>query len=272
MIGRVLCRLQFLAAYQALSGLLAHPGFFAVGQARCHGAGRHKHHGQMAEVQGTDEQAGNDLVTDAQHQGRIESVMRERHGGGHGDGVTAEQAQLHAGHALCHAVAHGGYTAGHLGRGAVAPGLVFQNIGVMRKRRMGREHIVIGRDDADVRPFFLDDANLVGTGQGGKGMGHIGAAHGAHLRRSRGHGIDLGQIVRTAGLAALLNALRHLGQNGVDCHDENLSKALPRESFGRSRGSGLVGASYSVYQSFEYAKAKRRQCCSTASEADKVIG
>ena len=88
-------------------------------------------------MQGSDEQAGNDLVADAQHQGRIESVMCESHGGGHGNRVAAEQAQLHAWHALGHTVAHGGHTAGHLGRGAVAPGLVFQNIGVMRKRRMG---------------------------------------------------------------------------------------------------------------------------------------
>jgi uncharacterized protein (UPF0276 family) len=39
----------------------------------------------------------------------------------------------------------------------------------------------------------------------------------------------------------------------------------------RERAHALLNACDCVSQSIEYAKAKRRQCCSTASEADKVI-
>jgi hypothetical protein len=39
-----------------------------------------------------------------------------------------------------------------------------------------------------------------------------------------------------------------------------------------ARGAGVARACPdSISRSIEYAKAKRRQCCSTASEADKVI-
>ena len=139
----------------------------------------------MAKVQRANQQARHDLVAHAQHQRGIEHIVAQRHGGGHGNGVAAEQAQLHARCALGHAIAHGGHAAGHLRGGAVLAGFFLDQVGVMLQRRVGREHVVVGVDDADVGAFFGHDlefvqpgnAGLVAIGHGGKGVGHVGAAH-----------------------------------------------------------------------------------------------
>jgi hypothetical protein len=51
-----------------LRDLLAHLGLVAVRQAAAHRPGRHEDAGQVAEVQRADQQAGHDLVADAQQQ------------------------------------------------------------------------------------------------------------------------------------------------------------------------------------------------------------
>ena len=83
----------------------------------------------MAEAQRADQQAGHDLVADAQHQGGVEGVVGQGDGGGHGDHVAGEQRQLHARLALGDAVAHGRYAAGHLGGGAGLAGGVLDMSG-----------------------------------------------------------------------------------------------------------------------------------------------
>jgi hypothetical protein len=68
----------------------------------------------VAEVQRADQQARHDLVAHAQVQRGVEHIVRQRHGGRHGDGVAREQRQFHARLALGHAVAHGRRAAGEL--------------------------------------------------------------------------------------------------------------------------------------------------------------
>ena len=68
---------EFCAAHQPLGRLFAHLGFGVVRQAAGHGPGGHKHGGQMAEVQRTNQQAGHDLVAHTQHQRGVEHVVAQ---------------------------------------------------------------------------------------------------------------------------------------------------------------------------------------------------
>ena len=68
----------------------------------------------MAEGQRADHQARHDLVADAEIDGRVEHVVRQRDRRRHGDHVAGEQRQLHARLALGDAVAHGRHAARHL--------------------------------------------------------------------------------------------------------------------------------------------------------------
>ena len=217
---------QFGSAHQAQRGLFTHLGFFVVGQAAGHGASGYKHRGQMAKLQSANQQPRHDLVAHAQHQGRIKHVVAERHRRGHGDHVTAEQAQFHARRSLRDTIAHGGHTPGHLGRGAQFAGFVFDQVRVVLQRRMGRQQIVVGVDDADVgrtRGHHFDfvqgrSAAFVVLGHGGKSVGHIGAAQALGTGVLAGGSLDVLQI----GLAGRATALGDAGgdrrHGGVKCH------------------------------------------------------
>ena len=91
----------------------------------------------MSKMQGADQQPGHDLVAHAQHQRAVKHIVAERHGGRHGDHITAEQAELHAGRALRHAVAHGRHAAGHLRGGAQPPRLGLDQVRVVLQRGVG---------------------------------------------------------------------------------------------------------------------------------------
>ena len=207
---------QGIAAHQALGVLLAHLGLGIVGQAAGHGACGHEHGAQVAELHRAHEQAGHDLVAHAQHQRGIEHVVRQRHGGGQGNHIAREQRQLHARFALGDAVAHGGHATGHLGRGTQIAGMLAQQLGVGLIRLVGREHVVVGGDDAHMRCAFGMDAQLVGHGQGSGGVGHVGAAQPGTLGAPAGvEGLGV-QVGSTGGRTALGDAPGDGGQRGVD--------------------------------------------------------
>ena len=180
----------------------------------------------MAKVQSANEQAWHDLVAHPQHQSGIKHIMAERDGGGHGDHITGEQAQLHAGCALRHAIAHGGHTTRHLGGRAQLAGFVLDQVRVVLQRCMRRQHVVVGIDDPDIgrsRCQHLDLVQsrgpvLVCCRHGGKGMGHIGAAQALGTRVPVGGRIDLLQISLAARAAALGDAGGDGDQSGVECH------------------------------------------------------
>ena len=65
----------------------------------------------MAEAQRADQQAGHDLVADAEQGGCLEHAVAEGDGGGQRDRVAAQQRQFHAALPLGHAVAHGRHAA-----------------------------------------------------------------------------------------------------------------------------------------------------------------
>jgi len=63
----------------------------------------------------------------------------------------------------------------HLGCGADFAGGQLDRFGIAAIGLMGREHVVIGRDDADIhRRAGADDRLVLATG--GKGMGEVAAA------------------------------------------------------------------------------------------------
>jgi hypothetical protein len=217
---------QLGATHLPQCGFLAHLGLFTVGQTADHGACGHKHRGQMAKLQSANQEAGHDLVAHTQHQGRVKHIVAERHRRGHGDHVAAEQAQFHAGGALGHAVTHGGHAARHLGGGAQLAGFVLDQVGVVLQRRVGRQQVVVGIDDADIRGtrgHHLDfvecgGAAFVAFGHGGKGVGHVGAAQALGTGVFAGGCIDLLQIGLSGRTAALSDAGGHSDQYGVEGH------------------------------------------------------
>ena len=166
---------QLVAAGLALGVALAHLGLFLVGQAGRHWPGRHEQGRQVAEAQRADQQAGDDLVAHAQAQGGVEHVVRQRHGGGHGDGLAAGDADLHARLALGDAVAHGRHPAGHLAdRADLVQGLADQRrealVGLVRG-----EHVVVGGDDGHVGRIGQAQGLLVRAAAAGHAVGGVGA-------------------------------------------------------------------------------------------------
>ena len=128
----------------------------------------------MTKMQGANQKSRHNFVADAQHQSGVKHIVAQRNGRALGNGIAAEKTQLHALGALGDAVAHGGHATGHLSRGAMQTGFFFDDVGVIAVRRMGRQHVVVGRDDANVGGFFSDDVKTVVGGNPGKGVGHVG--------------------------------------------------------------------------------------------------
>ena len=211
-------RQQLLAAHQALRRLLAHLGLGGVRQARGHRPGRHKNRWQMTKMQRTDQEARHDLVAHAQHERGIEHIVRQRNGGALRNGIAAEQRQLHAWSALRHAIAHGRHAASYLGRCAMLAGFVFEDVWVVRQRRMGRQHIVVCSDDADIGRLLLDDANLVRTRQARKGMRHVGTTQALGAGRAGRHLIHHSQIGAARSSTALADAARDRVDGCVKFH------------------------------------------------------
>ncbi len=201
---------QLLAPDQALRKLLAHLRLGGVVQARAHRPGGHEHTRQVAEVQRADQEAGHDLVADAEQQGSVEHVVRERDRRAHGDRVAREQAQLHARAALGDAVAHRRHATGDLRRRTepmrgVADHAWKALVGLVR-----RQHVVVGGDDADVRRLLGNDAQLVGRRQRRGGMREVGAAHVIGAARPGDQGVDARQVGTPGGGAAFADALGDL--------------------------------------------------------------
>ena len=208
----------------------ADAGFFRIRNARRHGAGRGEDDGQVTEGQGAHEQAGHDLVADAQHQARVEGVMGQGHARRHGDDVAAEQRQLHAWAALGHAVAHGGRAAGDLGRGADLAHRRAHDVGETLERLMGRQHVVIGRDDAQVRLGPVHRRQLVGDGLAREGVRPVGAGQFGAPGPAVAGGVHATDIVG-AGLAAFFD------DAGGDRGDRRMKRHQPSSVHKTSRGT-----------------------------------
>ncbi len=207
MVGAGLRFQQLIATDLAARVLLPDARLFGVGHARRHGTGRHEERGQVAEAQGPGKQAGHNLVADAKTEHAIEHVMAEPDGRGLGDQVPREQRELHARLALGNAVAHGGHPGGKLGHMA-CPGHRAPDL--LREVPVGlvcREHLVVGRDDAEVGAALgLAQDQLVGGRFGRHHMRQVGTAHGLALRAFPPRAGHQCQVAVTAGGAAFADA------------------------------------------------------------------
>jgi hypothetical protein len=170
----------------------------------------------VAELQRADQQARHDLVADAQQQHGVEHVVRQRDGGGHRDGVAREQRQLHARRALRDAVAHRRHAAGDLHRRAERGGVAPDLLGVALVGLVRRQHVVVRRDDADVRRALGHDAQLVVGGHAGERVGDVGAAQALRAARARAQGVDVAEVVGTRAGAAAADALGDGGDGRVE--------------------------------------------------------
>jgi hypothetical protein len=200
---------------------LADGRLFLVRDPGGHRAARDKNARNVAEVQRADEQARHDLVADAQVEGGVEHIVGHRHGGRHRNGVAREQRQLHARLALGHAVAHGRHAARELGdRVDFAHGFL-DHLREVLKRLVGRQHVVIGRDDGDRRLLVFLEFQLVVGREGGEAMRQVGARKRAALHTLDAGGFEVGEVGRARGAASLDDPVRYLFDYGVQRHDRS---------------------------------------------------
>ena len=128
----------------------------------------------MTEAQCRHQQPGYDLVADAEIEGRIESVVRERNRCGQRDGVATEQRYLHAGLPLGNTVTHRRHTAGKLSHGINLTRRLLDDFGKALQRLVRRQHIVVGRDDRDAGLAHLDKNIFIGFREGSKRVCLVG--------------------------------------------------------------------------------------------------
>ncbi len=83
---------------------------------------------------------------------------------------------------------------------------------------MGRKHVIVGCDDAEVRALAAAQFILVMGAAGGKAMGDIGAAQRLAPGLRTGGRRNAAEITAARWLAALDYFLRDRGDDGVDRH------------------------------------------------------
>ncbi len=174
MIARAFRLEQLLVPDFALGKQLADADLFLVGEARRHRSGGHEDRRQMAEAQRADQQAGDDLVANAEQQRAFEHVMAQTDRSRQRDRVAAEQRQLHAVLPLGDAVAHGWHAARDLRGDADLARPQLDLFGIAAIGLMRRKHVVIRGDDADVHRSPRPDRRLV-VARCGKAVRQIAA-------------------------------------------------------------------------------------------------
>ena len=195
----------------------------------------------MAEAKGADQQAGDDLVANAEHGDRVKHAVAERDRGRQGDDVAAEEGQIHARLALGDAVAHRRDAAGDLGRRPRLAGENLDLLGIAPIGLMRRQHVVEGGDDTDVRALEPLDGLLVLAGRG-EAVGEIAAAQAAAVDPARlllGHQVEVAAARRPR---ALDDALGHSGESWVRRHHSCHSTPSRVASAVAAGGPQLPGA------------------------------
>ena len=207
---------QRVTADLALRKQLTDLCLFIVRHARGHGPTGHHNCRQMAELERADEQSGHDLVAHAQRENGIKHVVRQRNGGRHRDHVTAEQRYLHARLALSHAVAHGRHAARKLSDRADLARRLFEQRRKTFQRLMGRQHVVVGRNDGDVGLDSFAQRQLFIGLEGRTAVRQVGAGQTAAHRQLLAPLFDALQVGRARWRAAHPNARGHGGHNWMN--------------------------------------------------------
>ncbi|TXT35381.1 MAG: hypothetical protein FD135_4937 [Comamonadaceae bacterium] len=96
--------------------------------------------------------------------------------------------------------------------------LDLDQIRVLLKRRVRRQHVIEGGDDANVGRFLGHHTQLVIDWQGGKRMRYIGATQTLRPRWALEGRLQLCQIGRAGRATALTNALGDVVNGVVEFH------------------------------------------------------
>ena len=209
-IARRLRFQQLLARNLPKRELLAHAGLLLVADPRRHRPRWREDHRQMPERQRPDHQPRHDLVARAQHQRRIERIMRQRHGRAQRNHIAREQRQLHPRPPLRDTIAHRRRAPGHLRRRAYFPRRILDDVRIVLERLMRAQHVVIAGHDADVRRA-PPDGQLVAQRHRRESMRQVPARKMLPPRPRILRRLHARQIVGAAVPAALLDARRNLG-------------------------------------------------------------
>ena len=115
----------------------------------------------MPETQCAHQEAGDDLVANAQQCDTVIHCVAQGDHGRQRDRVAAEKRQFHAVLALRNTIAHGWCSTGDLHRGANFARPDLHALGITIIRLMRRKHVVVGGDYAEVRSARGHDCLLV---------------------------------------------------------------------------------------------------------------
>ena len=143
--------------------------------------------------------------------------MRKRHRRGLRDHIAAEQAELHSGLALRDTIAHRGYATRYLRGATNSPQSTLNLLRVIGIRRVCRQHVVVGGNDADVGATHqLDDRFVVG-GTGCQAMSEVAATELTAIHRLGRHGINIPTILLPQHSATSGDILGHAVNVWMHC-------------------------------------------------------
>ena len=170
---------QLVAADLSGGELLADPGLLVIRQPADHRAGGDEDGRHMAEGRGGHDKARHDLVADAKVKRRVETVVAKRDACGQRDHVAGEKRQFHPVAPLRDAVAHRRDAARDLRGDAKLPRRLADDLRIILIGLVGRQHVVIGGDHADIGDPSRGQVALVrahrGIGMGLIAAGQVGA-------------------------------------------------------------------------------------------------
>ncbi len=200
----------------ALGEELPDLGLLVVGEPGGHRPGRDEDGRQVTEGQRPDDQARHDLVADAEIYGGIEGLMRQGDSGRERDHLAREQRQFHAGFALRDAIAHGRHAARHLGHASRLAGRTADHLGIGLVGLVGRQHVVVSRDDREVGARAVAQHGLVTDPAGREAVGLVGATEPCATRAGFRRRSDPVEIAPPAIMAAVHDPLRDFAEAGVE--------------------------------------------------------
>ncbi len=180
----------------------------------------------MPESQGRDDKAGDDLVADAEKDRSVEHVVGQTHRGSHGDHVAGEQRQIHAELALGHTIAHGGDAACDLGHPTGLARRVADDGGIGLIGLVGRQHVVVGRDYAQIERLISGELGLVGRTARGKTMSEVAAGQRRAINALGARLVEPVEIGAARGFRTPGDSVGHILDCGLDGHGRLLSEEV----------------------------------------------
>ncbi len=228
---------HFIPADFSLGEKLPCIGLLLIGNPGSHRACRNKHCRQVTETQGPHQKAGDNLIANPQHEHAVKHIVGEPNSGRHGNHIPAHEAQLHAGPALGGTIAHGRHPTSELGH-APCPGYLFLDdfrnpiVGLM-----GRDHIIVCGNDADIRFVKPCQCLLVCMITCRDSMGNVGAIECSTLGSLLPRLLNPVKICLAKRLAALSDTFGNFFNNAVHAFPPILLPSIhqPAPGPGRAR-------------------------------------